>query len=71
MTTQKITIELNGEPFALDSGVRLQDLIDQLNLRPTRIAVALNRTVVPKAEYPSVSLKQNDKVEIVNFVGGG
>jgi thiamine biosynthesis protein ThiS len=71
MSTNKITIELNGEPFAVDYGTSVQELIDQLELRTGRIAVALNRAVVPKAEYSSVSLKQNDKVEIVNFVGGG
>jgi sulfur carrier protein len=71
MTARKITIELNGEPFAIDAGVRLSDLIERLQLRPSRIAVEVNRSVVPKAQYSSVSLKQSDKVEIVNFVGGG
>jgi sulfur carrier protein len=71
MAARKITIELNGEPLVIDAGARLIDLIEQLKLRPARIAVELNRVVVPKAQYASVKLKPSDKVEIVNFVGGG
>jgi sulfur carrier protein len=65
------SIELNGESYLLEGDVRLTGLVEKLNLRRGRIAIELNQSVVPKAEWASVSLRPGDKVEIVNFVGGG
>jgi len=64
-------ITLNGEPYRLDGEVRLSVLIAALKMRPTRIAVELNREVVPKADYDKTILKAGDELEIINFVGGG
>ena len=65
------TITLNGEPYCLDGEARLSALIAALKMRPTRIAVELNREVVPKADYEKTILKAGDELEIINFVGGG
>ncbi|HJU11333.1 MAG TPA: sulfur carrier protein ThiS [Candidatus Binataceae bacterium] len=65
------SIELNGEPHSIAGDARLLSLIEKLNLRRGRIAIELNQSVVPKAEWANISLKPGDKVEIVNFVGGG
>jgi sulfur carrier protein len=65
------TINLNGEPYTIDGDAGLPALIEKLALRPTRIAVEINQAVVPKAEYARTILKPGDKVEIINFVGGG
>lgn len=70
-SSQHFFIELNGEPHPIDGDARLLTLIEKLNLRPGRIAIELNQAVIPKAEWASISLKGGDKVEIVNFVGGG
>jgi sulfur carrier protein len=68
---QSFSIELNGEPYSIGNDTRLVALIERLNLRPGRIAIELNQSVVPKAEWAAVQLKPGDKLEIVNFVGGG
>jgi sulfur carrier protein len=68
---QHFLIELNGEPHSIDGDARLLALIEKLKLGRGRIAIELNQAVIPKAEWVSISLKQGDKVEIVNFVGGG
>jgi sulfur carrier protein len=68
---QRFSIELNGQPYPIGGDARLVALIEQLNLRRGRIAIELNQSVVPKAEWAGISLKPGDKVEIVNFVGGG
>ena len=68
---QRFSIELNGQPYSIGGDARLVALIEQLNLRRGRIAIELNQSVVPKAEWAGISLKPGDKVEIVNFVGGG
>jgi sulfur carrier protein len=65
------TITLNGEPYRLDGEARLGALITALKMRRTRIAVELNREVVPKADYDNTILKSGDQLEIINFVGGG
>jgi sulfur carrier protein len=67
----KITIQLNGEPYVIEGDARLTTLIDLLKMKPTRIAVELNREVVPKAEYATVTLREGDELELINFVGGG
>lgn len=67
----KITIELNGEPYALDAGTPVARLLAELKLKPNRIAVEINQAVVAKAEYDHTIINQGDHVEVINFVGGG
>jgi sulfur carrier protein len=66
-----ITIDLNGEPHAIDGDPGLEALLKKLDLRPNRVAVEINRTVVPKDDYARTILKAGDQVEVINFVGGG
>ena len=66
-----IAIELNGETFSIDSGLTVAALLERLELKPSRTAVEINRSVVPKAEYARTQLKAGDHVEVINFVGGG
>jgi len=65
------SIQLNGEPHLVDNDRRLIALIDKLNLSRRRIAIELNHSVVPKAQWADVLLQPDDQLEIVNFVGGG
>ena len=65
------TITLNGDPYAIDGDLRLVTLLERLNTRQGRIAVEINREIVPKASYPATTIKPGDNVEIINFVGGG
>ena len=74
MTTDSdegFSIQLNGDPCSVGTDARLIGLVERLNLRRGRIAIELNQCVIPKAKWASVRLKPGDKVEIVNFVGGG
>jgi sulfur carrier protein len=64
-------IELNGEPHVVAGDARLIALIASLKLRRGRVAVEINRAIVPKAEWDAAMLRPGDTVEIVNFVGGG
>lgn len=66
-----IEIMLNGEPHALDGDARLATLLEKLEVRRKRIAVEINGEVVRKADYDRVMLSAGDKVEVINFVGGG
>ena len=64
-------IQLNGEPHRIDGDTRLLALIEKLKLRRGRVAVEINRAVIPKAQWDGIVLRPGDSVEIVNFVGGG
>ncbi len=66
-----LTIELNGEPYTIEGDARLTTLLEKLEARPGRVAVEINREVIPKALYDQVTFKPGDRVEIINFVGGG
>jgi len=62
---------VNGESRELSGSPSLADLITQLELPATRIAVELNREVVRRNDWSGTMLNENDRVEIVHFVGGG
>jgi len=66
-----ITITLNGEPSSIEGDAHLSALLEKRKMRPQRIAVEINRQVVPKSDYAATILHAGDEVEIINFVGGG
>ena len=62
---------VNDEPQTLPDGATVADLVTALGLGARRIAVEVNRSVVPRAAYPSTALREGDTVEVIHFVGGG
>jgi thiamine biosynthesis protein ThiS len=64
-------VTVNGELRTLATGATVADLVVRLGLGPRRIAVELNRAVVPRAEYGATPLAEGDTVEVIHFVGGG
>jgi thiamine biosynthesis protein ThiS len=64
-------VSINGEGRSLDSVLTLQALVDSLGMKPDRVAVELNREIVPRDQWPSTHLAEGDQLEIVHFVGGG
>jgi thiamine biosynthesis protein ThiS len=66
-----MTIRLNGEPHDLAGPLTVSELLTRLDINPHRVAVELNLTVLKRATYDSTTIRENDEVEIVNFVGGG
>ena len=62
---------MNDEPRTLDGETTVADLVATLGLGPRRIAVEVNRAVVPRADYGATALRDGDRVEIIHFVGGG
>ena len=62
---------INGEARDFSGAPSLAELITQLELPPARIAVELNRQVVRRSEWGATMLRDEDRIEIVHFVGGG
>ncbi|HEV8188516.1 MAG TPA: sulfur carrier protein ThiS [Pyrinomonadaceae bacterium] len=65
-----MNVFVNGEQREFRS-TSLAELITQLDLPVARIAIELNREVVRRSEWGSTMLKDEDRIEIVHFVGGG
>jgi thiamine biosynthesis protein ThiS len=66
-----LRVYVNGESREVQGNPSLADLITELDLPAARIAVELNREVVRRGEWDSRTLHDEDKIEIVHFVGGG
>ena len=66
-----MTLIINGEEKTLASDLTLAELVQQLGMKPDRIAIELNREITPRQQWPAIRLKQGDRLEIVHFVGGG
>jgi thiamine biosynthesis protein ThiS len=66
-----VRVTVNEEPRDLPAGASVADLVAALALGPRRIAVEVNREVVPRADYAGRRLSEGDTVEIIHFVGGG
>ncbi|HKM36591.1 MAG TPA: sulfur carrier protein ThiS [Thiopseudomonas sp.] len=64
-------IQLNGEAYALSETLSVAGLIEHLQLAGRRVAVELNFEIVPRSQYETTLLKENDSVEIVHAIGGG
>ena len=62
---------VNGDEKEFGVGISLAELITQLDLPAPRIAIELNREVVRRSDWGGTMLKDDDRIEIVHFVGGG
>lgn len=64
-------VVVNGEAMEVPEGVSVDGLLEHLKVKREYTAVALNREIMPKAQYADTHLKDGDKVEIVRPMGGG
>ena len=63
-------IKVNGENFDFKD-ITLKELLFKLQYDSSKVAVELNEEIVSKNDYEKVIIKENDKLEVVSFVGGG
>jgi sulfur carrier protein len=64
-------IQINGEAKDVADGATVSQLLEELQIRPGRVVVELNRDIVPRDNFAATQLKAGDSLEIVHFVGGG
>jgi len=64
-------IQLNGKKVVIELNYTLFDLLKKYKLANKKVAIEHNGIIVPKANFKKKNLKNNDKVEIVHFIGGG
>lgn len=68
---QSMNILVNGKTEHFDGLVTAAQLVEKLGLQGKRIAMEVNQEIVPRSTYESFQLSENDRVEIINAVGGG
>jgi thiazole synthase len=66
-----LRVTINGEERSLNRSVSVDVLLAQLGFEPAKIAVERNREIVPRSKYRDVIVVEGDRVEIVQFIGGG
>ena len=64
-------LTINGEERSFDGGLDVDGLVRALGLDTRKVAVERNLEIVPRSTYSRVRLADGDRLEIVQFVGGG
>ena len=64
-------IQLNGDPYEINVGTNLNELLNKLKIQKNKVAIEVNGEIVERNKYPNLILNKNDRVEIVHFIGGG
>ncbi len=68
---KKIKISINGRSKIINDNLKLSNLIKILKIPIKKVAIELNREIVDKKKMERIFLKENDKIEVVHFIGGG
>lgn len=71
MSERSLRIVVNGEERSVAVGSTAADLLEELGLEPGAVVVERNREIVRRDELPEADLEEGDRLEIVQFVGGG
>ena len=64
-------ITLNGDPYELDAPLSVADLLTKLSIDSRRVAVEYNLDILKRHLFADTLVREGDRIEIVNFVGGG
>ncbi len=64
-------IFINGETREVQNKMNLDELLKLFSLPQERIAIELNKEVVRRKDWEDIQIKNDDKIEIIHFVGGG
>jgi len=68
---KKIKIRLNGKVKSVKEDYKMQNLLYDLKIPLKKVAIELNLEIIDKKKLKNIKLKNNDKIEIVHFIGGG
>jgi thiamine biosynthesis protein ThiS len=66
-----MTLTVNGENRQVEAGRSLAAFLAEIGLDPAKVAVERNLAIVPRSRYAATELSPGDRIEIVQFVGGG
>ena len=69
--TPETTVLVNGVEVELRAPCSVADLLGQLGMQGKRVAVSINRNVIPRSRHPEARVDSGDRIEILEAVGGG
>ncbi len=64
-------IQLNGKKVNIKQKITIYDILKKFKLINKKVAIECNGVVIPRIKYKKKYLKNNDKLEVVHFIGGG
>ncbi|REI24304.1 thiamine biosynthesis protein ThiS [Staphylococcus felis] len=67
----KVEVIVNGEVQTFQEHTTIQDILNHFEIEAKRIAVELNAKVVKRSEWSTTKVRPNDRLELLEFVGGG
>ena len=67
----KIKIRVNGKLITIEHNLSLLKYTKKLKVPLNKVAIELNQEIMDKSKLGKIKLKNNDKIEIVHFIGGG
>ena len=68
---KKIKIKINGKINTIFDKLTLYELVNDLKIPITKVAIELNKEIINKKKIKKIKLENNDVIEIVHFIGGG
>ena len=68
---KKIEIKVNGKFKNITENYKISDLVKDLKIPLKKVAIELNQEIMDKKKISKIALKNDDKMEIVHFIGGG
>ena len=68
---KKIKIKVNGKFKPVPEKYKISDLVKDLKIPLQKVAIELNQEIMDKKKISKITLKKDDKMEIVHFIGGG
>ena len=68
---KKIKIKVNGKLKSVPEKYKISGLVKDLKIPLKKVAIELNQEIIDKKKISKISLKKDDKIEIVHFIGGG
>ena len=68
---KKIKIKVNGKFKYVSENYKISDLVKDLKIPLKKVAIELNQEIMDKKKISKITLKKDDKMEIVHFIGGG
>ena len=71
MESGQIYVVVNGEDVSIEAGSTVSDLISKLDLKPERVALEYNGSILPRSTWSDLRLEDGSRLEVVHFVGGG
>ena len=68
---KKIKIKINGKIKSINQDSNLSVVLKNLKIPLNKVAIELNEEIIDKKKISKIKLNENDKIEILHFIGGG